>query len=81
MLPIGIKAPNFELLNQNGELVKLSDYLGKKVIVYFYSKDNTSGCTRQACAIKALYQRFTELGVVVIGISKGAYYCYYWLSS
>ncbi len=70
MLPIGIKAPNFELLNQNGELVKLSDYLGRKVILYFYSKDNTSGCTRQACAIKALYHGFTELGVVVIGISK-----------
>lgn len=51
-------------------MVKLSDYIGRKVIVYFYSKDNTSGCTRQACAIKALYHRFTELGVVVIGISK-----------
>ena len=70
MLEVGQKAPDFTLPNQNGEMVKLSDFLGKKVVLYFYSKDNTSGCTKQACAFGLTYHRFKALGVEVIGISK-----------
>ena len=70
MLEIGAKAPGFTLTNQNGDAVSLSDYLGKKVVLYFYPKDNTPGCTRQACAFAAAYERFKSDDVVVIGISK-----------
>ena len=70
MLETGQKAPDFALKDQNDNLVHLSDYLGKKVVLYFYSRDNTPGCTRQACAFAASYDRFRERDVVVIGISK-----------
>ena len=70
MLSIGTKAPDFTLPDQNGELRSLGDFTGKKVILYFYSKDNTSGCTKQACGFGELYPQFTEKGAVVIGISK-----------
>ena len=70
MLEIGTKAPDFELPAQNGEVHKLSDYLGKKIILYFYPKDNTPGCTRQACAFAAANAELEEAGAVVIGISK-----------
>lgn len=70
MLEIGTKAPDFELPDQNGKVHKLSDYLGKKIILYFYPKDNTPGCTRQACAFAAANAELEEAGVVVIGISK-----------
>ena len=70
MLEIGTKAPNFTLQAQGGNTVSLSDFLGKKVVLYFYPKDNTPGCTRQACAFAALYQEFQEKGVEIIGISK-----------
>ena len=70
MLETGQKAPDFALKDQNDNLVHLSDYLGKRVVLYFYSRDNTPGCTRQACAFAASYDRFREQDVVVIGISK-----------
>ena len=70
MLEIGMKAPNFSLLNQNGETVSLSDFYGKRVVLYFYPKDNTPGCTRQACAFAAAYDGFKSQDVQVIGISK-----------
>ena len=70
MLEIGIKAPEFSLPDQNGEIRNLSDYRGKKVVLYFYSKDMTSGCTKQACAFGELYPQFEERGAVVLGISK-----------
>ena len=70
MLEQGMHAPNFTLSDQKGNLVSLSDFLGKKVVVYFYSKDNTSGCTRQACAFASAFEEFEALGVVVIGISR-----------
>jgi len=70
MLETGIKAPDFTLPDQNGENRSLSDYRGKKVILYFYSKDMTSGCTKQACSFGELYPQFEEKGAVVIGVSK-----------
>ena len=70
MLEVGTKAPEFLLPDQNGEMHTLSEYAGKKVILYFYPKDNTSGCTKQACGFSELYPQFTEKGAVVIGISK-----------
>ena len=70
MLEIGTKAPDFTLLNQDGKEVHLSDFLGKKVILYFYPKDNTPGCTKQACNFAELYPDFTENGAVVLGVSK-----------
>ncbi len=70
MLEIGMKAPAFTLSNKDGNTVSLSDFLGKKVVLYFYPKDNTSGCTRQACAFAAAYEDFKSKDVVVIGISK-----------
>ncbi len=70
MLNIGDMAPDFELPDQNGEMHKLSDYRGKKVILYFYPKDNTSGCTKQACGFAERYPQFTEKGAVVLGVSK-----------
>ena len=70
MLSIGTKAPDFTLRDQNGETRSLNDFAGQKVVLYFYSKDNTSGCTKQACGFGELYPQFTEKGAVVIGISK-----------
>ena len=70
MLETGTKAPEFTLPDQNGVMHSLSDYRGKKVILYFYPKDNTSGCTKQACSFRDLYPLFNEKGAAVIGISK-----------
>lgn len=70
MLTVGMKAPDFELNDQNGAQVRLSDFSGKKVVLYFYPKDNTPGCTRQACAFAGAYAGFREQNVIVIGISK-----------
>ena len=70
MLEINTKAPDFTLPDQNGEMRSLSDYKGQKVILYFYPKDMTSGCTKQACAFGDLYPQFCEKGAVVLGISK-----------
>ena len=70
MLEVGTKAPDFELPDQNGELHKLSEYLGKKVILYFYPKDNTAGCTKQACGFSERYPQICEKGAVVLGVSK-----------
>ncbi|MBE6932225.1 MAG: thioredoxin-dependent thiol peroxidase [Ruminococcaceae bacterium] len=70
MLEIGMKAPDFTLFDQNGAQVSLSDFVGKKVILYFYPRDNTPGCTRQACAFATSYDRFKAEDIVVIGISK-----------
>lgn len=70
MLETGTKAPDFTLPDKNGELIKLSDFLGKKIILYFYPKDNTPGCTRQACAFAQNYDAFQSKDIVVIGISK-----------
>ena len=70
MLTVGIKAPNFTLTDKDGKSVSLSDFLGQKVVLYFYPKDNTPGCTRQACAFAGAYQGFLDRNVAVIGISK-----------
>ena len=70
MLEVGTKAPDFTLPDQNGEMHSLSDYRGSKVILYFYPKDMTSGCTKQACAFGELYPQFREKGAVVLGVSK-----------
>ena len=70
MLEIGMKAPEFTLSDKDGKAVSLSDFTGKKVVLYFYPKDNTPGCTRQACAFAAAYEGFKSKDVVVIGISK-----------
>lgn len=70
MLNIGDRAPNFTLNDKNGNSVSISDFLGKKVVLYFYPKDNTPGCTKQACAFAGLYREFQKRGVEVIGISK-----------
>ena len=70
MLEIGVKAPDFSLPDQNGEIKHLSDYHGQKVILYFYPKDMTSGCTKQACSFGELYPQFREKGAVVLGVSK-----------
>ena len=70
MLEIGTKAPEFTLSDKDGNTVRLSDFLGKKVVLYFYPKDNTPGCTRQACAFAGAYEDFKSKDVVVIGISK-----------
>lgn len=70
MLETGMKAPEFTLEDKNGNTVSLSDFKGKKVVVYFYPKDNTPGCTRQACAFAERYDRFKEKNIEVIGISK-----------
>lgn len=70
MLKEGTMAPEFTLPDKDGNLVSLTDFKGKKVIVYFYPKDNTPGCTRQACAFAGAYKAFEELGAIVIGISR-----------
>ena len=70
MLTIGSKAPNFTLPDQNGEMRSLSDYKGQKVILYFYPKDMTAGCTKQACAFSQLYPQFRKKGAVILGGSK-----------
>ena len=70
LLEQGTKAPDFTLPDKDGNMVSLSDFLGKKVVLYFYPKDNTPGCTRQACAFAATYNGFKEKNVEVIGISK-----------
>ena len=70
MLEVGTKAPDFTLPDQNGNKHSLSEYRGKKVILYFYPKDNTPGCTKQACGFAERFPQFTEKGAVVLGISK-----------
>ena len=70
MLEVGTKAPDFELPDQNGKIHKLSDYKGKKVILYFYPKDNTAGCTKQACSYSDNSPLFLEKGAVILGVSK-----------
>ena len=70
MLETGMKAPEFTLNDKDGNAVSLSDFLGKKVVLYFYPKDNTPGCTRQACAFAAAYEGFKSKDVVVIGVSR-----------
>ena len=70
MLKVGQKAPNFTLNDKDGNLVSLSDFFGKKTVIYFYPKDNTPGCTRQACAFASQNPEFEKRGIVVIGISK-----------
>ncbi len=70
MLEVGTKAPSFELPDQDGKMHKLEDYRGQKVILYFYPKDNTSGCTKQACGFSERYPQFREKGAVVLGVSK-----------
>ena len=67
MLTVGVKAPDFTLRDGTGKEVSLSDYLGKKIVLYFYPKDNTPGCTRQACAFAGAYAGFREKSVEVIG--------------
>ncbi|MBQ6934027.1 MAG: thioredoxin-dependent thiol peroxidase [Clostridia bacterium] len=70
MLEVGMKAPQFTLPDKDGNMVSLSDFLGKKVVLYFYPKDNTPGCTRQACAFAGAYESFKDNDIVVIGVSK-----------
>ena len=70
MLEAGMAAPSFTLPDKDGNLVSLEDFRGKRLVVYFYPKDNTPGCTRQACAFGAAWGQFEELGVPVIGISR-----------
>ena len=70
MLNTGIQAPDFTLQDQNGQTRSLKDFRGQKVVLYFYSKDMTSGCTKQACGFAELYPHFREKGAVVIGVSK-----------
>ena len=70
MLEVGMKAPGFTLPDKDGRPVSLSDFRGKKVVLYFYPKDNTPGCTRQACAFAGSYDAFRDLDAVVIGVSK-----------
>ena len=70
MLEVGTKAPDFTLPDKNGNSVSLKDFAGKKVVLYFYPKDNTPGCTRQACAFAQNYEEFKNRAVAVIGVSK-----------
>lgn len=70
MLEVGMKAPDFTLPDKDGREVSLSDFAGKRIVLYFYPKDNTPGCTRQACAFAGAYGEFEKRGVTVIGISK-----------
>jgi peroxiredoxin Q/BCP len=70
MLEIGTKAPEFTLPDQNGEMRALKEFRGKKVVLYFYPKDMTAGCSKQACGFAELYPHFMEKGAVVLGVSK-----------
>ena len=70
MLKVGDKAPDFILKNEQNQDVTLSDFIGKKVVIYFYPKDNTPGCTKEACSFRDVYDDILEAGAVVIGISK-----------
>lgn len=70
MLEVGMKAPAFTLPDKDGNLVSLADFAGKTVALYFYPRDNTPGCTRQACAFAGAYEEFKKIGTVVIGVSK-----------
>ena len=70
MLEVNTKAPDFSLKDQNGKIHTLSDYSGRKVLLYFYSKDNTPGCTKQACSYSILHKEFEKYNTVIIGISK-----------
>ena len=70
MLEVGTMAPDFTLLNQNGEEISLSQYRRQKIILYFYPKDNTPGCTKQACGFAQLYPDFVKKGAVILGVSK-----------
>ena len=70
MIEVGTKAPDFSLPDQNGDMHSLSDYKGKKVILYFYPKDSTAGCTKQACGFADRYPQIQERGAVVLGVSK-----------
>ena len=70
MLEAGMKAPDFTLFDSLGKAVSLSDFFGKQIVLYFYPRDNTPGCTRQACAFAGLYGEFQKRGIQVIGISK-----------
>ena len=70
MLEVGTKAPAFELPDQNGVIHTLEQYRGKKVVLYFYPKDNTPGCSKQACGFSERYPQFREKGAVVLGVSK-----------
>ena len=70
MLEQGIKAPDFTLNDKDGKEVSLSDFLGKKVVLYFYPRDNTPGCTKQACGFRDNYDKYKDNDIVVIGISK-----------
>ena len=70
MLEVGTKAPEFTLPDKDGKPVSLTDFAGKKVVLYFYPKDNTPGCTRQACGFAGAYEEFKKIDVVVIGVSK-----------
>ena len=70
MLEVGTKAPSFNLADQNGVFHSLEEYSGKKLVLYFYPKDNTSGCTKQACSFAELFPAFREKGAEVVGVSK-----------
>ena len=70
MLEVGIKAPDFSLKDMNGKVYSLSDFLGQKVVLYFYPKDSTPGCTKQALGYKENYKEFQDKDIIVIGISK-----------
>ncbi len=70
MLKEGIKAPDFSLPDQNGKIHSLSEYKGQRVILYFYPKDNTSGCTKQACGFAERYPQFREKGAIILGINR-----------
>ena len=70
MLQKGAKAPYFEGIDENGNTVKLTDYAGRKLVLYFYPKDSTPGCTAEACDLRDNYERFLSLGYEVLGVSK-----------
>lgn len=70
MLQTGIKAPDFSGIDENGKQVSLSDFAGKKLVLYFYPKDSTPGCTAEACNLRDNYERFIELGYEILGVSK-----------
>jgi peroxiredoxin Q/BCP len=71
-LHIGDKAPEFSLLNQDGEIVHLADFKGKKVALYFYPKDSTPGCTQEACSLRDSFDLLREAGITILGLSKGS---------